>query len=1065
MHHHASAARKLQPHRIALAVSSLLITSTAFAQATAPAAAPKPAAAASAPAATPAAAAPRPAAAAPAAAGAQVIVVQGTRASIQGSIARKRGADTVSDSIVAEDIDQFPDKNVGEALSRVSGVQLTREFGEGSQVSIRGVEPDLNRVEINGASVLSSNGQAGRGAELRELAAELIKSIDVVKGSTANMTEGGVGGTVLISTRKPLDFNKPTVAMSLAAEQSTSRDGTQPRVTLLMADRFFDNKLGLMANIVYDEVHTRGDFARNTSWNFLRDWDFSAEKTVVSLNPAMAAVQTPAGCTTAFTNTTDRTNCQRQWFDYAPRIARYGVWERDHKRSSAEFTLQYEFAKGFDAYISHQVNTQKQRLNDLNFGTDLVAVSRLDNAGTAPTYNAQGVPSGGTCPSVSATATPAGMVVENHHVTRYVVGSCTALANRGGQSAFSTSARDFALDIESKYTSAGFNFRKDRWRIEGLLVDSSADYKEQNNNIVLTQNAPGLIVELDSQRLPRFTFPAGANPDDSSSYVQAQLQWRPISTETAERQGKLDFQYAMGDGFFNRLWFGGQGREATSVRYAGGGYLASGGANLASTADDVNVRGANVNQTIVYDPNYTGTAQRPNDSQTFINGAFNTRYVNGATMRQVIDAVRTRSPGSFFGGYNGIGERPSNWTAPSYQAAVNSGLFDTSAFNYDNVFTAPGSDGQRYPQIPAFDIKERIEAAYVRMDWGTEIAGLPLDGNLGLRYARTNVTSTGLFSDRLREASSPGSTNFTDRVRANTIVSVDNTYSDILPSLNGTLQMMGGRLLLRGGYAKVMARPALNLLAPNVTCTENSGNPQFAGGDGTDDCTAGNPDLKPYRATKYDLSLEFYPSRDTQVSAALFRTDIDTYVRNNIRRTNVDFFGDGRRFDVTQPINGQGAQTTGLELAGRTAFTFLPGWLKGFGVDVNYTRMNFKYAPDNELLNPLDDSVLPYPGLSRNAYNVGLWYDQGMVNARVAYHHRDKYYTGGNDISGNPNFRDATGYLDAKLQLRLTKNFTLSFEGKNLTDQAELTYAGDLSRPNELAWSGRRYYVSVSYKL
>ncbi len=1059
MHTSARVSRVFRPHGIALAVTTLLTAPGAWAQAV-----PAPAQAASAPPSRATSIEGQKPAAAKAPAELSTVTVRGTRASIQGSITRKREADTVSDSIVAEDIDQFPDKNVGEALSRVTGVQLTREFGEGSQVSIRGVEPDLNRVEINGASVLSTSGTPGRGAELRELAAELIKSIDVVKGSTADLTEGGVGGTVRINTRKPLDFNKPTAAISLAGQKATLRDGTQPRATLLLADRYLDNKLGLMANIVYDRVHTRGDFARNTSWNFLRDWDFSPEKTVVSLNPAMAAVQTPEGCTAAFANATDRANCQRQWFDYAPRIARYGIWERDHKRASAEVTAQYEFAKGFDAFISHQVNIQKQRLNDLNFGTDLVNVSRLDNAGTAPTYNAQGVPSGGTCPGVSTTATPPGMVVENHHVTRYVVGSCTTLANRGGQGAFTTSARDFALDIDSKYTTAGFNFNRDRWRIEGLLVDSTSDYQAQSNNIVLTQNAPGLVVELDRQRLPRFTFPAGFSPDDPASYVQAQLQWRPTLTENAERQGKLDFRYTIGDGFFSRLWFGAQGRQSSSRQFGGGGYLASGGRDLASTADDINVRGANVNQTLVFDPNYRGTAQRPDDAQSFINGAFRTSYVNAATMRQLIEAVRTRTPGTFFGGYNGVSGLPSGWTAPNYQAAVNTGAFDTSAFNFDNVYNGIGSDGRIYPQIPAFDIRERIQAGYVRLDWGTDIIGVPLDGNLGVRYTRTQVTSTGLFSDRVREASSPGSANFTDRVRANTIVAIDNSYTDVLPSLNGTLQLMGGQLLVRGGYAKVMARPALNLLAPNVTCTQNSGSAQF-GGDGTDDCTAGNPDLKPYRATKYDLSLEFYPSRDTQLSAAVFRTDIDTYVRNNIRRAGVDFFGDGRLFDVTQPINGQGAQTSGIEIAARTALTFLPGWMKGFGVDANFTRMNFKYASGNELLNPLDDTVLPYPGLSRNAYNIGLWYDRGMVNARVAYHHRDRFYTGANDISGNPNFRDATGYLDAKVQLRVNKNLTVSLEGKNLTNQAELTYAGDLSRPNELAWSGRRYYLIVSYKL
>ena len=144
------------------------------------------------------------------------VIVSGTRASVMSAIERKKGASTVVDSIVAEDIGQFPDKNVGEALSRITGVQISRDFGEGSQIAIRGVEPNLNRVEINGLSVLSTNNTAGRGAELRELPAELIKSIDVYKGVTADITEGGIGGTVSIKTNKPLDFKKFTFATTLS---------------------------------------------------------------------------------------------------------------------------------------------------------------------------------------------------------------------------------------------------------------------------------------------------------------------------------------------------------------------------------------------------------------------------------------------------------------------------------------------------------------------------------------------------------------------------------------------------------------------------------------------------------------------------------------------------------------------------------------------------------------------------------------------------------------------------------------------------------------------------------
>ncbi|MFT7775071.1 TonB-dependent receptor [Roseateles sp.] len=993
------------------------------------------------------------------------VTVTGIRRSIQSAIDRKRNASTVTDSIVAEDIDQFPDKNVGEALSRITGVQLSREFGEGSQVSIRGVEPDLNRVEINGMSVLGTNGGAGRGAELRELASELIASIDVVKGSTADLTEGGVGGTVRINTRKPLDFTKRTIAGTLAAEQGSLRGGTQPRATLLLADKFLDGRLGVMANLVYDNIHTRGDFARNTSWTFLRDWDFSDEKTITSLNPAAAAVTARTGCNVFATGTTNRNDCERQWFDYAPRISRYGIWERDHKRSSAELTAQYKFTKDFDAYVSHQVNTQAQKLNDMNFGTDFTAVNRLAVSGSAPVYAANGtVATAGTCTDVSGSATPAGMVVENHHVTQYTVGNCLNVAGRGGQGAFSTSARDFALDIKSKYTTAGFKFKNNGWRIEGLLGDSKSDYKSESNNIVLTQNAPGLVVKLDGSRLPQFSFPSGYSPDAASSYVQAQLQYRPSATQNKERQGKLDFQYDFDHDFFHSLWFGGQARESSSRQYNGGGYLVQNNGSLTATdeAVDINARGANVNQTIIFDPLYTGTAQRPNDAQTYINSGFKTSYVNGARMQEIVNTLLTKSPGTFMGGYGSVSGLPANWTAPSYSAAAASGIFDTSAFNHNYLYTTPGSDGKTYSQIPAFDITEKIKSGYVRLDWGTEILGMPLDGNVGVRYTRTNVTSTGIQTDRICNPATVSSCSAL--VISNKVVSLSNSYNDVLPSLNGTLQLINGKLLVRGGLAKVMARPALNLLAPNVTCTTGSGDPA-RGGDGTDDCTAGNPDLKPYRATKYDLSVEYYPSRDTQVSLATFRTEIDTYVRTGIYRPSVDFYGDGRLFDVTQAINGEGAKTQGIELAGRTALSFLPGWLSGFGVDANYTRMAFSYAKGNELISPLDNSVLPYPGLSKNSYNLGLWYDDGNFNARLAYAYRDKYYTGGNDVSGNPNFRDKTGYLDAKFQWKATKNLTFSVEAKNLTNQAELSYAGDLSRPNELAWSGRRYYLTLGYKL
>lgn len=981
---------------------------------------------------------------------ANVVTIAGTRQSVASAIDRKLRAATVVDSIVAEDIGQFPDKNVGEALSRVTGVQLSRDFGEGSQVSIRGVEPDLNRIEINGQSVLSTNGTAGRGAELRELASELIGSIDVYKGLTADLTEGGVGGTVRITTRKPLDFKKPTIGGTLSGEQASSRGGVQPRANLYMADKFLNGKLGLLGNVVYDEVLTRNDYARNTSWRFLQDWDNTPEKTVTSTDPAVAAVANKAACATSGLSAAQRTACTNQWNDYSPGIARYGIWTRDHKRSSAELTAQYQFSKDFTAFASYQANRQRERLNDRNFGTDFGATNRLANPGNAPVYNANGtVATAGTC--VTPTGRPDGMVVDKHYVTSYTVGQCLNVAGQGGQGAFSTSARDFQLDVDSRYLSSGFNFKRDRLEVEGLVNTSRSDYGSDTNSVILTQNAPGLKVTLDARGLPHFDFPAGYSPDDPASYVQAQLQYRPTETKNTEDQAKLDFKYRLATPFFSKLWFGVQGRKSTAQQYNGGGFVANG---------NVNVLSANVNQTAIYDPLYTGGAQRPNDNQSFINSSYATRYVNAAQMASLAGAVLGRTPGTFFKGYDGVANMPAGWASPTYAAAAP--YFDTSKFTHQYLYAAPGSDGNTYAQIPAFAADERIGATYLRLDYGTQLWGHDIDGNVGARYTRTRTRASGLTKFQVRTPTGNGSA-YNDVAVSNSNLTVENTYDDVLPSFNGAF-WFNDRFVARLGWAKAMARPRIDLLAPNVVCTQGSSNPAFGGQGGNDECTAGNPALEPYRSTNTDLSIEWYPGKDSQYSAAVFKKQISSYVLEKVLIPGVDIRGDGNRYDVTMPVNGRGATTEGVELAARSAFTWLPGWLAGFGGDANYTRMRYKYAPGTERLNILDGSVLPYPGMSKNSYNLSLWYDRGPWNARVAYNFRDRFFTGGNDVSGNPVFQEKTGFLDAKLQYRWNDHVTFSIEGKNLTDQAQTTDAGDLFRVNELAWSGRRYFVSVSVK-
>ena len=226
----------------------------------------------------------------------EAIIVVGSRASQQSANNRKKNARTATDSIVADDIGSFPDRNVNEAISRIPGVALSRnEFGEGDGVAVRGNGPDLTRVELDGIGVQSTNalaiaGATGRGADLRELPAELVKSVDVVKGSTADMTEGSLGGTVQIKTRTGLDFKKPYFSLRAGAQENSLGRNWTPDFNGVAATKLFGDRLGVIVSGTYSKIQNNGHGFENTTSNNrgysrLFDFDQSAEKTF-SFNPA-----------------------------------------------------------------------------------------------------------------------------------------------------------------------------------------------------------------------------------------------------------------------------------------------------------------------------------------------------------------------------------------------------------------------------------------------------------------------------------------------------------------------------------------------------------------------------------------------------------------------------------------------------------------------------------------------------------------------------------------------------------------------------------------------------------
>ncbi|WP_226665979.1 TonB-dependent receptor [Microbulbifer aggregans] len=178
------------------------------------------------------------------------ITVTGIRGALQDAMNIKRDATGMVDAVSAEDIGKFPDTNVAEALGRIPGVSVSRQFGEGDAVSIRGASNQLTLTTLNGQSVAStgwySQQAIDRSFNYSMLPPELIAGIDVYKSSQADLVEGGVGGTVNVKTRRPLDLEANSVFLSASSTYGTSSEEVDPALSGLYSFKNDAETFGVM---------------------------------------------------------------------------------------------------------------------------------------------------------------------------------------------------------------------------------------------------------------------------------------------------------------------------------------------------------------------------------------------------------------------------------------------------------------------------------------------------------------------------------------------------------------------------------------------------------------------------------------------------------------------------------------------------------------------------------------------------------------------------------------------------------------------------------------------------
>lgn len=185
------------------------------------------------------------------------VFVYGIRDALGRAMDTKRSSAASVDAISAEDIGKFPDKNVAESLQRIPGVTIQRQFGEGAAVSIRGAGADLTLTTLNGQNVASTGWfvlePAKRSFNYELLPSELVGGLEVYKSSQADLLEGGVGGTVVVKTRRPLDLESGTAYASIEASYGDDSGETDPLASALYSFKNESETFGMLVSGVYQK--------------------------------------------------------------------------------------------------------------------------------------------------------------------------------------------------------------------------------------------------------------------------------------------------------------------------------------------------------------------------------------------------------------------------------------------------------------------------------------------------------------------------------------------------------------------------------------------------------------------------------------------------------------------------------------------------------------------------------------------------------------------------------------------------------------------------------------------
>ena len=1052
------------------------------------------------------------------------IVVTGIRQALENAADLKRNADTVVDSIVASDVSSLPDLSVAEALQRVPGVTVSRfsagranggatgsDFPspEGSGNLIRGLS--FVRSEFNGRDSFTANG--GRALDFATIPPELIGAVDVYKNQSADLIEGGIGGTINLRTLEPFDRDGFTAVLTADGTYTDLREEWAPQYSGILGNRWDTGagEFGLLFSASNSELKSlvNGYQIGQANPRLVGEGGVPVENFVGDLIPEEGEYVALRPAFQMRTNEVDR-----------ERSSYYGAAQ--YRNNAGTFEAIAKYARVENEFDS--VERTVEWFPDANTFSQ-VSVSDITlspfTSNALPLCNGANQSEAGFC---EATFPVSGGLFESGFVTdssqSWFGAYGIELSNLGVGQRSQSETNDYSLNLKFQ--------PDDLWFItlDGQYVESESSSDQLwlgSNGFFTAFTEP----DLDD---PRLTF--GVDPrlnispdfiDDGGNVVTPYSV--PVSTgdpagyhhqfaadQFQDGTGELwSFRADVQRDFESSEWF-------DSVK-VGARYVER---EQTNAINELNWAGIG--------PAWNGGLDRwvGYDTVEYDVVDFSDFYRGGV--------VQGENVGFVFASDENL-SNPERY----FDFILNEPDAQNRIFQPRYSREADGSYSRIYDPSEISDITEETFNAYVRTDFFREFgSGMSLDGNIGVRYVRTELTSDGFlgyqgFNEDLQQSefqlNEDGSL-FLDengnpvRVRtpeaegrdapqdflpeATAFVGVmnvaergadpndfDDTYEFFLPSFNVKWNL-NEEMLFRFGVSKAITRPDIQdlragqFIRANVAQVEfpelDPDDPLFGLARGAQDIrltnltiTGGNPDLKPTEAWNYDATYEWYFGESNFVTAAVFYKDLKNVIQFGTEaRDTITLDGQTVGVNYVGQLNLDEVELFGSEVAFQYFFDGLPGLFGNFGVQANYTFIDADATPPPDATDTDGDGVPEagafeqnfrygvdrLPGSSDHTANlIGIYQDE-KLEVRLAYNWRSEYLVNYREfITGNPVFIDDVGFLDASLKYDLTDNVQLRFLGANLLDTKNKSFIQADQEGNELPRSSfindRRFQVGV----